>query len=118
MPPPSPTVQLSFREMTSGDLDDMATLIGDPELMAHYARPKSRAEALGWIEWNQRLHHERGFGLWLIELRDSGEFGGDCGLTPQEVDGLVEIEVGYHVRRAFQVPVPGAAPVRRNRARA
>jgi RimJ/RimL family protein N-acetyltransferase len=32
----------------------------------------------------------------------SGEFVGDCGLTPQEVDGMVEIEVGYHVRRALQ----------------
>ena len=43
-----------------------------------------------------------GLGLWLLRLRDTGEFVGDCGLTPQQVDGSTEIEVGYHVRTAFQ----------------
>jgi RimJ/RimL family protein N-acetyltransferase len=88
--------------MTASDLDAMADLLGDPEVMAFYPRPKSRAEALGWIEWNQRLYRERGFGLWAIELRDTGAFVGDCGLTPQEVDGMPEVEVGYHVRRLLQ----------------
>jgi RimJ/RimL family protein N-acetyltransferase len=100
--PPGPTQRLAFREMTASDLDAMADLLGDPEVMAFYPRPKSRAEALGWIEWNQRLYRERGFGLWAIELRDTGAFVGDCGLTPQEVDGMPEVEVGYHVRRLLQ----------------
>jgi len=41
-------------------------------------------------------------GSGLIELRETGEFVGDCGLTPQEVEGVTEIEVGYHVRRPLQ----------------
>jgi RimJ/RimL family protein N-acetyltransferase len=41
-----------------------------------------------------------GFGC--SHLRDTGEFVGDCGLTPQDVDGVTEIEVGYHVRAALQ----------------
>jgi RimJ/RimL family protein N-acetyltransferase len=88
--------------MTPADLDPMAQLLGDPEVMTYYAHPKDRAEALEWIEWNQGLYRERGFGLWIIELREDASFVGDCGLTPQEVDGVVEIEVGYHVRRALQ----------------
>ena len=103
MPPPSPTARLRFREMASDDLDSLAALLGDPEVMTYYDHPKSRAEALAWIEWNQRLYAERGFGLWLLELRKGGVFVGDCGLTPQEVDGTVEIEVGYHVRFDRQV---------------
>jgi RimJ/RimL family protein N-acetyltransferase len=102
MPPPGPTARLAFREMTPDDLDVMADLLGDPEVMAFYSHPKSRAEALGWIDWNQRLYRERGFGLWLIELRETGAFAGDCGLTPQVVDGTTEIEVGYHVPRPMQ----------------
>jgi RimJ/RimL family protein N-acetyltransferase len=102
MPPPGPTARLSFREMTPDDLDVMADLLGDPEVMAFYSHPKSRAETLRWIDWNQRLYRERGFGLWLIELRETGGFVGDCGLTPQVVDGKPEIEVGYHVRRPMQ----------------
>jgi RimJ/RimL family protein N-acetyltransferase len=99
---PGPTERLAFREMTEDDLEPMADLLGDPDVMAFYARPMDRAEALDWIRWNQRLYRERGFGLWLIELRETGRFVGDCGLTPQEVDGTTEIEVGYHVRRSLQ----------------
>lgn len=102
MPPPAPTERLAFREMSEGDLDAMADLLGDPEVMTFYARPKDRAEALAWIAWNRRLYRERGFGLWLVELRETRAFVGDCGLTPQDVDGTVEIEVGYHVRRSLQ----------------
>jgi RimJ/RimL family protein N-acetyltransferase len=99
---PPPTPRLAFREMTHDDLDDMAVLLGDPEVMRYYPRPKGRDEALAWIAWNQRLYREYGVGLWLVTLRDSGEFVGDCGRTPQQVDGADEIEVGYHVRAALQ----------------
>jgi len=88
--------------MTVEDLDAVAGLLGDPRVMAYYARPKDRAEALAWIDWNQRLYHERGFGLWIVEERESGQFVGDCGLTPQVVEGVQEIEVGYHVVTALQ----------------
>lgn len=83
--------------MTVADLDDMAALLGDPEVMRYYPRPLSRSETLGWIEWNRRLYRSRGFGLWVMLTHDD-EFVGDCGLTVQRVDGVDEIEVGYHVR--------------------
>jgi RimJ/RimL family protein N-acetyltransferase len=102
MPVPPSTARLAFREMTSHDLDDMAALLSDPDVMRYYPHPKSREEASAWIAWSQRLYHEHGVGLWLLTLRDTGEFVGDCGLTPQQVDGSNEIEVGYHVRTAFQ----------------
>jgi RimJ/RimL family protein N-acetyltransferase len=99
---PPPTPQLAFREMTPNDLDDMAALLGDPEVMRYYPHPKNRDQALAWISWNQRLYRTHGYGLWLLSLRDTGVFVGDCGLTPQQVDGVTEIEVGYHVRACLQ----------------
>ncbi|MFJ8991098.1 GNAT family N-acetyltransferase [Streptomyces sp. NPDC102279] len=99
---PPPTARLSFRQMTEGDLDDMAALLGDPDVMRHYPRPKTREESLAWIQWNQRLYRQEGFGLWLVTLRATGEFVGDCGLTPQEIEGVTELEVGYHVRADLQ----------------
>ena len=63
------TRRLILREMTGTDLDDMAALLGDPEVMRHYPAPKSRDEAQAWIGWNQRLYCERGFGLWAVTLR-------------------------------------------------
>ncbi|MFE9424746.1 GNAT family N-acetyltransferase [Kitasatospora sp. NPDC006697] len=99
---PAPTARLAFRRMTRDDLDEMAALLGDPEVMRHYPRPKTRQEAQDWIDWNQRLYAEHGFGLWVVALRESGEFVGDCGLTPQLIEGVTEIEVGYHVKPALQ----------------
>jgi RimJ/RimL family protein N-acetyltransferase len=102
MPVPDATERLVFREMTDEDIEPMAALLGDPEVMTFYAHPKTRAEALEWIRRNQGRYGEHGFGLWVIELRDTGEFVGDCGLTFQDVEGTDELEVGYHVRRSFQ----------------
>jgi RimJ/RimL family protein N-acetyltransferase len=94
--------RLTFREMTDADLDDMAALLGDKDVMRFYPRPMTRSEARDWIARNQRRYRDRGFGLWIINVRDSGEFVGDCGLTLQPVDGVDELEVGYHVRTSMQ----------------
>jgi RimJ/RimL family protein N-acetyltransferase len=99
MHPESP--RLTYREMAPADLDDMFRLLGDPEVMTYYPRPKTRDEAAYWIEWNRGLYRLRGHGLWLLASPD-GHFIGDCGLTPQPVDGVTELEVGYHVLPEFQ----------------
>ncbi|OOB91732.1 GNAT family N-acetyltransferase [Rathayibacter sp. VKM Ac-2630] len=98
---PAPTDRLRFREMRLEDLDDLASLLGDPDVMTYYPAPKTRDGAQEWIAWNVRNYAEHGFGLWIVETRD-GEFVGDCGLTWQDVNGTPELEVGYHVRTALQ----------------
>jgi RimJ/RimL family protein N-acetyltransferase len=87
--------------MIDADLDDMAAMLGDSEVMEYYPRPKSREEAQEWIDWNKRNYLEHGYGLWIIETI-AGEFVGDCGLTWQTVNGRPELEVGYHVRAEVQ----------------
>lgn len=98
---PAPTERLRFREMVDADLDRMADLLGDHDVMRHYPRPKTRDEALGWIQWNKHNYAEHGYGLWIVEDH-AGEFVGDCGLTWQPVDGEQILEVGYHVVRTLQ----------------
>ncbi|MBT2494299.1 GNAT family N-acetyltransferase [Microbacterium oxydans] len=87
--------------MTEDDLDLMADLLGDPEVMAFYPAPKSRAESAEWIARMQESYRKHGHGLWIIETR-GGEFVGDCGLTWQSVNGDPVREVGYQVRRSMQ----------------
>ena len=88
--------------MTFDDLDDMAELLGDPDVMTYYSHPRSRDEARAWIDWNLALYRDHGFGLWIMTLKETGAFVGDCGLTIQDVEGVDEVEVGYHVRTIFQ----------------
>lgn len=87
--------------MTADDLDEMAALLGSPTVMAYYPRPKTRAEAAGWIEWNQENYARDGFGLWIVRNAE-GSFVGDCGLTWQTVGESTNLEVGYHVMPEYQ----------------
>ncbi len=91
------TERLTLREMTEDDLDAIAGLLGDEQVMRYYPRTKTREEAERWIRWNQQLYSDHGFGLWLMTLNETGEFVGECGLTIQVVDGIPEVEIGYCV---------------------
>lgn len=98
---PEPTARLRFREMGDDDLDRVAAMLGDPDVMAYYPAAKTRAESAEWIARMEHRYAEDGHGLWIIETHD-GEFVGDCGLTWQSANDERVLEVGYHVRRAMQ----------------
>ena len=87
--------------MTSGDLDFVAEMLADPEVMRHYPKPLSRAESAEWIDRQRARYARDGLGLWLVERRDDRTAVGQVGLALQEVDGRREPEIGYLIHRAF-----------------
>ena len=93
------TDRLLLREFVPGDVNALAAVISDPETMRFYPEPYDRTGVESWIERNRRRYRDDGHGLWAMVLKSSGEVIGDCGLTRQSVDGVDEIEIGYHVRR-------------------
>lgn len=95
------TKRLTMREMTPDDLDDLFEVFSDPETMRFYLKPFDRQMTQTWIERNIQRYRLDGFGLWGLILKDSEKLIGDCGLVVQEVDGIREIEIGYHIRRDF-----------------
>jgi RimJ/RimL family protein N-acetyltransferase len=95
------TERLRLRPYTLDDLDALFEILGDPETMTYYPEPYSRDRTLGWIENNVRRYEVDGFGLWAMELRETGGFVGDCGPAVREVDGQREVEIGWHVNRAW-----------------
>src|SRR3954471_19940497 len=82
--------------MTADDLDALTAVLGAPDPVRPRRRIRTRADAERWIAWNRRNYAEHGFGLWAVETHD-GRFVGDCGLTMQDVEGELHLEVGYHV---------------------
>jgi ribosomal-protein-alanine N-acetyltransferase len=92
------TARLALREFLPHDFDALAKVLSDPETMRFYPAPLNRAELEAWIERNRRRYEKDGFGLWAMILKSSGEVIGDCGLIRQVVDGIAEVEIGYHVR--------------------
>jgi ribosomal-protein-alanine N-acetyltransferase len=93
------TPRLTLREFCPEDVDALAAVLSDAETMRFYPAPLDYAGVAEWIERNRRRYQADGFGLWAMVLKSSGELIGDCGLTRQIVDGIAEVEIGYHVRR-------------------
>ena len=82
------TARLLLRRLQLDDLDDLATILGDPAGMRHYPRPFARAETRDWILRNRARYEEHGHGLLAVILKETGELVGDCGLTIQRVEGV------------------------------
>ena len=95
------TERLSLREIAEDDLDDLLEIWGDPEAMRFFPLTLDRQAMREWIERNQRRYEQYGHGLWAVTLRGERKLLGDCGLVVQEVDGVEELEVGYHFNRKY-----------------
>ncbi|MGH2576596.1 MAG: GNAT family N-acetyltransferase [Actinomycetota bacterium] len=95
------TERLRLRPYTLDDLDALLGILGDPETMTYYPEPYNREGTLRWIEDNRRRYVVDGFGLWAMEMKETGDFVGDCGPAVREVDGEREVEIGWHVDRAL-----------------
>jgi ribosomal-protein-alanine N-acetyltransferase len=93
------TRRLSLREFEPEDLDALAAILSDPETMRYYPAPFAREAVADYIQRNRTRYANDGYGLWAMILKSTCELIGDCGLVRQSVDGVDEIEIGYHVRR-------------------
>jgi RimJ/RimL family protein N-acetyltransferase len=94
------TERLWLRHFAPDDLDEMASILTDPETMQYYPRPFTRDEAGTWIAQNIERYETDGFGLWVIVSKKTGEFLGDCGPVRRFVDERDEVEIGWQVKRS------------------
>jgi len=93
------TARLRLRRFQREDVDAIFAIIGDDVAMQYYPKTFNRSDAVQWVERNLRRYREHGYGFYAITLKGSTEVIGDCGIIQQEIDGKVELEVGYHLRR-------------------
>lgn len=89
--------RLRLRPYSLDDERALYQVFSDPYARTYYPEMADTYNVRAWIEWNLRNYDDLGLGLWAVELKVSGEFIGDCGLTYQNVEGRRELEVGYHV---------------------
>lgn len=95
------TRRLMLREMTLADLDFVAAMLADPEVVRFYPKCYTRSEASSWIARQLDRYARHGHGLWLVLDRSTGEPVGQVGLLEQHVEGIDETEVGYLIHRPF-----------------
>jgi len=94
------TSRLSLREMTSGDLDFLAALLADPDVMRFYPSPLDREGARAWLDKTLARYERDGHAFWLATEKATGEPVGQVGVLLQEVEGERFHEVGYLFARA------------------
>ena len=95
------TERLKLREITPDDHNDLLAIWGDAETMRFYPAPLDEDGVREWIERNLKRYKQNGHGLWAMILLDEERLVGDCGLTYQDVEGVAELEVGYHLNKAY-----------------
>ena len=95
------TERLILREYTQNDFDGLYEILSDPETMRHYPKPYDIAGTQRWLDWSYNNYKTYGFGLWAIELKGTGTFIGDCGITMQNIDGESLPEIGYHIHKQY-----------------
>ena len=96
------TRRLILREMTQADFPSLFAIFSDVDTMQHYPAPFDDAQVRRWIAVNQERYRTFGFGLWAVMLKETGEVIGDCGVTMQNIHGVIRPEIGYHIGKMWQ----------------
>jgi RimJ/RimL family protein N-acetyltransferase len=98
------TARLRLRRWRQADLVPFAELNGDPQTLVYFPATLTRAQSDALVDRIEATFAERGFGLWAVEVRGTGQFIGFTGLSPLSPglpgvpDGAVEI--GWRLARA------------------
>ena len=90
-----------MRRWRDSDRVPFAALNADPQVMRYFPAVLDRAGSDQFINRIDRRFDQQGFGLWALEVRESGEFIGFTGLNPMPdgVPGAGDQEVGWRLCR-------------------
>jgi RimJ/RimL family protein N-acetyltransferase len=97
------TDRLLLRQWRAADREPFAAMNADPVVMRHFPNALTRAESDGFADRITAGIHERGWGLWAVEVRDTGEFAGFIGLQPvnPKMPFAPAVEIGWRLAAAF-----------------
>lgn len=95
------TERLLMRRWRDSDREPFAAMNADPEVMRHFPHLQPREESDASVDRFEQRFVEQGFGLWALELRETGEFLGFTGLNPMPdgIPGEGGMEVGWRLAR-------------------
>lgn len=90
------TERLTLRQFTAEDAPFILELVNEPSFIQNIGdrNVRSLADAVKYIETGPVISYARnGFGLYLVQLKESGESIGMCGLIKRAA--LEDVDVGY-----------------------
>ena len=90
------TDRLVLRRLSTDDAEFINELLNQPSFLRYIGDKEVRntADAVRYIQTGPIASYERfGFGLYLVELKETGESIGICGLLKR--DSLPDVDVGF-----------------------
>jgi RimJ/RimL family protein N-acetyltransferase len=95
------TERLILRRWTDSDREPFAALNADEEVRRYFVGVLTREESDASIDRFEAGFDSRGYGLWAVERRDTGEFIGFTGLNPmpEGIPGQGGVEIGWRLAR-------------------
>lgn len=96
------TDRLMIRPLSMDDLPALTLMLSDPEVMKYSIRGIcDEAATRKFLEWCLNCYSLHGFGpLGLIE-KEAGQLIGFCGIGPEKINGVEEVNLGYRLARKF-----------------
>ena len=90
------TPRLILRYFTHEDLDDLAPILADPQVMYFSARGvQTRDQTRQFINWMLYSYKKEGFGLYAVIHKKTLQLIGFCGLLIWDLKQQQEVEIGY-----------------------
>jgi len=95
------TARLRVRRWRASDHPSLMAVYGDADAMRWVGdgRPLTEEECRSWLEVTRRNYRQRGYGMFAVESRQTGEVVGFCGLV--HPGGQKEAEAKYAYARAY-----------------
>ncbi len=95
------TPRLLLRRWAPSDLAPFAALNADREVIGHIRAPMTTSESNAFAHRIEQRFAADGFGLWALEVRETGDFVGFAGLARQTFEAPFNrsIEVGWRLAR-------------------
>jgi RimJ/RimL family protein N-acetyltransferase len=95
------TERLLMRRWQESDREPFAGLNADPLTMVYFPETLDRAASDALVDRIESRFDRLGYGLWALEIADTGQFIGFTGLSPMpdDVPGAGGTEVGWRLTR-------------------
>ncbi len=96
---PLHTERLLVREFTMADLDALAVIYADPDVLWWEPAPYSREQTQAMLELTLRRYRDEGIGEYAVVREATAQLIGVCGPAYREVEGERLPELGWDLRR-------------------
>lgn len=92
--------RLGFRPWRDDDIDNLASLCADEQVMEHFPKPLSREESEDFLQRLQAHQEKHGHCYYAVELKETEEFIGFIGLAYQSYESpcTPAVDIGWRLK--------------------